>query len=154
MSKATFILDTNILVDYLAVRHLFYEDARKLMICGRMGEFQLWMTSSQATDLVYVLSQGGKKSKMSAALEALQGLRTFIEVFPVGANEVDAMLMTNWADPEDALLFECALRIGANAIVTRNAGDFETNLLKVVDCPGLFSWLRSDLGLDYAEIDL
>lgn len=152
MPKATLLLDTNVLIDYLSVRLPFYEDARKLMICGRMGEFQLWMTSSQVTDVLYVLSQGGQKAKMKAALAAMQGLRTFVEVFPVGAHEVDVMLMTDWSDPEDALLFECALRIGADAVITRNAHDFESDTIKIADCPGLFAWLRESLGLDYAEV--
>ena len=43
------------------------------MTAGRVGEFDLWITSSQVTDLIYILSEGGKRSLLSRVLEQLRG---------------------------------------------------------------------------------
>ena len=44
------------------------------------------------------------------------------------------MLAASWKDPEDSLIFESALEMRADAIVTRNQKDFESSVIKVVDC--------------------
>ena len=154
MARLRFLLDTNIVVDYLSMRDPFYAKARLLMLLGRMGECELWMSASQITDLVYILSDGGKPSLVPSVLERLRGLRTFIEVYAAGAREVDGMLASGWRDPEDALLFESALALKADVIVSRNKRDFESSLVSVMDCDEVFDWLCDEHGLDYAEVPL
>ncbi len=154
MARPCLLVDTNVIIDYLNVREPFYEKARLLMLCGRAGEFDLWISSSQVTDLVYILSDGGKRSLMESTLERLRGVRTFINVFAVGASEIDGMLASSWKDPEDALLFEVALALRADAIVSRNKSDFESKLVKVLDCEELFDWLNDDFRLSYDEVKL
>ena len=146
------LVDTNVLIDYLSMREPFYDEARLLMIVGRVGEFELWMTSSQVTDLIYILSDGGKQSLMPSVLERLRGLRTFVEVFAVGGAEVDRMLASAWKDPEDALMFESALSLKADAIITRNAKDFESSLVRAMTAREFFNWLRDEKGVDYQEV--
>ena len=152
MARAKLLVDTNVLIDYLSMREPFYNEARLLMIVGRVGEFELWMTSSQVTDLIYILSDGGKQSLMPSVLERLRGLRTFVEVFAVGGAEVDRMLASAWKDPEDALMFESALSLKADAIITRNAKDFESSLVRAMTAREFFSWLRDEKGVDYQEV--
>lgn len=153
MPKLKLALDTNVVVDFLNKREPFFEGARKLMICGRMGEFELCVTSSQFTDLVYILSDGGQKARIPKTLERLRGLRSFVDVIQVGAEEIDAMLASSWADPEDFLIHETALRERADALVTRDASDFQASVLPVFDCDGLFDWISGEFGIDYEEID-
>ena len=62
------------------------------------------------------------------------------------------MLAASWKDPEDSLIFESALEMRADAIVTRNRKDFESSVIKVVDCDEFFVWMRNDFGLDYEEV--
>lgn len=154
MPQMKLLLDTNIVIDYLNARDPHYEKARLLMIAGRVGEFSLWLSSSQMTDLVYILSEGGASSRIPSALERLRGLRTFVNIHAVSEGEVDRMLTSSWKDPEDALLFEAALTLKADAIITRNKTDFESSLVKTMDCRELFDWLRTERGLDYAEMAL
>ena len=115
MAQAKLLLDTNVVVDYLNEREPFYEKARLLMIGGRVGEFELWISSSQVTDLVYILSNGGRTSEMDAAMGQLRGLRTFVNVFAASEREVDVMLAASWHDSEDYLLYEIALALRADA---------------------------------------
>lgn len=152
MARAKLLVDTNVLIDYLSMREPFYDEARLLMIVGRVGEFELWMTSSQVTDLIYILSDGGRQSLMPSVLERLRGLRTFVEVFAVGGAEVDRMLASAWKDPEDALMFESALSLKADAIITRNAKDFESSLVRAMTAREFFNWLRDEKGVDYQEV--
>ncbi|MFD0703392.1 PIN domain nuclease [Slackia equolifaciens] len=152
MARAKLLVDTNVLIDFLSVRRPFYDEARLLMIAGRVGEFELWMTSSQVTDLIYVLSDGGRQALMPSVLERLRGLRTFVEVFAVGEAEVDRMLSSAWKDPEDALMFESALSLKADAIITRNAKDFESSLVRAMTAREFFDWLREEQGVDYQEV--
>lgn len=154
MACARMLLDTNVVIDYLSVRAPHYDAARLVMLGGRVGEFDLWITASQFTDLVYILSDGGKARLMSRTLERLRGLRTFVDVCPVGAREVDRMLASSWRDPEDALLFEAALAVKADFLLSRNRQDFESEAVRVVDCPTFFEILERERGLSYAEAAL
>lgn len=153
MTKLKLVLDTNVVIDFLAHREPFFEDARKLMICGRVGEFDLRITSSQITDLVYVLSKGGQKKNIPYALEQLKGLRTFIDVLPIGAEDVDLMLNSTWDDPEDFLIYDVAVRTKADALITRNQGDFHAGLIPVFDCDELFAWIAEIFHVTYDEVD-
>ena len=111
MARMKLLLDTNVVIDYLHEREPYYEKARLLMTAGRVGEFSLWITSSQVTDLIYILSEGGKRSLLSHVLEQLRGMRTFVNVHAVSDREVDRMLAASWKDPEDSLIFESALEM-------------------------------------------
>ena len=132
MAKLKLLLDTNILVDYLHRRTPFYQPARLLMMIGYVGDAELWISSSQATDLIYILSDGGKAKEMPRVLKTLRGIRQFVNVYATGEAEIDKALLTSWADPEDALLYEIALSLKVDAIVSRNASDFEENIIPVV----------------------
>lgn len=154
MAKMKLLVDTNVFVDYLNRRDPFYEKARLLMVAGYAGEFELWASASQFTDLIYILSDGGRASLIPSTLERLRGMRTFVEAFPAGGREVDLMLASSWKDPEDALLFEIALRLGANYIVTRNAGGFESPLVPAVSCDELFEILKTEHGIDYDLVSM
>lgn len=154
MARLKLLLDTIVVIDYLHEREPYYHKARLLMTAGRVGEFDLWITSSQVTDLIYVLSEGGSRALVPEVLDQLRGLRTFVNVYAVGDREVDRMLAAAWKDPEDSLIFESALAMRADAIVTRNQKDFESTVVKVVDCDELFAWMRQDFNLEYDEIEL
>ena len=154
MSRIKLVLDTNIVIDFLNEREPFYDKARLLMTAGRVGEFDLWISASQVTDLIYILSEGGKASLIKEVSEQLQGLRTFVNVFPVSDREIDKMLSSSWKDPEDRLLFEVALTLKANCLVTRTQSDFESNLVPILNCDELFNWLKSNFDLDYEEVAL
>ncbi|MFR7404005.1 MAG: type II toxin-antitoxin system VapC family toxin [Coriobacteriaceae bacterium] len=121
--------DTNVVIDYLNEREPYYEKARLLMIGGRVGEFELWISSSQVTDLVYILSNGGRTSEMDVVMGQLRGLRTFVNVFAASEREVDLMLAASWHDPEDYLLYEIALALRADVLITRNQPDFPQGLV-------------------------
>ena len=92
MARMKLLLDTNVVIDFLHEREPYYDKARLLMTAGRVGEFDLWITSSQVTDLIYILSEGGKRLLLSHVLEQLRGMRTFVNVHAVSDREVDRIV--------------------------------------------------------------
>ena len=152
MALQKLLLDTNIVIDYLNRREPFFEKARLLMLAGRVGEFSLWISSSQVTDIVYILTDGGNKSMIPAVLEKMRALRTFVNVQAVTDSDIDKMLATTWADPEEALLVEIALRMHADAIITRDKDFPVTDMIRVHDCADFFDWLEAEKGISYSEI--
>ncbi len=153
MAVAKVVLDTNIVLDYLNIREPYYEKTRLLMIGGRVGEFALWISSSQITDLIYILSNGGRKKEMPDALKMLRGLRTFVNVFAISEREIDIMLSSEWKDAEDYLVYEIALALQADMIITRDKQGFPKGLVKTGDCDDFFAWLKKDRNLVYDQID-
>ena len=151
--KPKVLLDTNIVVDYVGERHPYFKRTRLLLMLSNMGEVDAWLTSSQMTDLVYILSNGGNRRRIAAVLDALKSMRQFIEIHPTSAEEVDAMLTTTWDDPEDYLLYESAKSINADCIISRDIEGFEPSMdIPVFDCDGFFNWLENEHGLVYDEI--
>ena len=144
------LIDTNIIIDYLHMRQPFFQSARRLIILGYAHVFDLWLTSSQMTDLVYILTEGGKQSLIREALSQLRELRQIINLYATSENEVDKMLLTDWRDPEDFLLYQCALALSADAIITRNSSNFEEQIVKVCNCEELFVWVYENSSVRYS----
>ena len=71
-------LDTNVFIDALAHREPFQQNAKLILALGILGEFELWMSATQATDVFYVLSEGGKASRTPWAKEQLKKLCQFV----------------------------------------------------------------------------
>lgn len=90
---------------------------------------------------------------MDVVMGQLRGLRTFVNVFAASESEVDLMLAASWHDPEDYLLYEIALALRADALITRNQPDFPQGLVPVMNCDEFFQWMRDTHGLDYGEIE-
>ncbi|MDR1184701.1 MAG: PIN domain-containing protein [Coriobacteriales bacterium] len=147
------LLDTNILVDYLAIRQPFYADARKLMILGAIGEATLWVSASQLNDVFYIVSEGGKPALGPTSQERLQQCRSFIHICAVTEQDVDAALDLGWDDLEDASVYICAEKMGADFIMTRDRG-FPASGIPTLDAAGYFDYLRRERGLTYEEMTL
>lgn len=154
MRPKKLLLDTNIVIDYLHHRDPHFEQARLLMICGRVGEYSLWISSSQVIDLIFILTHGGNKSHVPQVLQKLRTMRLFINVYPVADTDIDKMLATTWSDPEDALLANLALKMRADAIITRDAEFPHPEGVPVKDCKEFFEWVREDFGLTYEDLPI
>ena len=92
MPQARVLLGTEVVMDFMNERQPFYRQTRMLMVAGRVGEFDLWVTAPQVVDLVYLLSEGGKTELLPRAMERIRGLRTFVQVADLTAANVDRML--------------------------------------------------------------
>lgn len=148
------LLDTNIVIDYAISREPYCESARKLMLLGYLKEVELWIGSSQISDLVYVVTEGGKPRLASQAQELLTKLFQFIHVYATDEGDCLFMASSDWSDLEDCLVYRNALGVKADGIVSRDKDGFSKSGIRVYDCDGLFDHLRDSLGLGYELIGI
>lgn len=148
------IVDTNILIDHFAQRQPYCQTARKLLVLGALGEFELWASSSQITDVFYLMTSGPKKMSPDAAKEALRKLSDVVHICSLGEREVFAALDSTWNDVENACIHQAAVKVGAQAIATRNKKDFALSSIRALDCEDLFARIEAERGIAYAEIGL
>ena len=141
------VLDSNIVIDYLAMREPFCESAEKLMMLGKVGEHELWVSTAQANDMFYILSEG-RKSKAEFVKQKMNKLKTILRF--CGLNEEDFLnvLDSAWLDLEDACVHELAAKLSADAIITRNKKDFKKSTIPVYDCDEFFEHMKA-LGVEY-----
>ena len=77
-----------------------------------------------------------------------------MRVYSLTEADVDAALDSAWDDFEDACVYQCARKIKADAIITRNQKDFARSSIRVFDCDELFAYLEKEKGLVYDFIPL
>ena len=154
MARAKLLVDGGIALDCLQRREPFFEHARKLMICGCVGELSLWLPSTQVPMLVQELSNGGDAELLPTALERLRVMRQFVNILEVGQGSIDAMLATTWPNAEDALLIDLALSMKADALITRNRAlrSQAQGLIPIYSCYEYFDLLEREQGIVYEDI--
>lgn len=141
-------------MDFMNERQPFYRQTRMLMVAGRVGEFDLWVTAPQVVDLVYLLSEGGKPDLLPRAMERIRGLRTFVQVADLTAANVDRMLASSGQNPEGQLMVNAAIDLRADFLLTHDPDSLENGLVKVTNVPGMFEWLCENRDLDYTQIEI
>ncbi len=146
------VLDTNILLDIVLGRQPHADAADKLIALGYLGEFELWIGSSQVSDFVYVATEGGKAALAEEARRAMRLLRKSVRVYATNEADYDAVAASAWDDLEDAFVFQTALQVKADAIITRDRAGFRKSHIKVYDCDELFERLESEEGLRYEMV--
>ncbi|MFQ8763682.1 MAG: type II toxin-antitoxin system VapC family toxin [Eggerthella lenta] len=87
---------------------------------------------------------GGKPSLAVQLKRDLKELRRGVRICGVNEVEFDTALDSSWVDLEDACVYQCALKLKADAIITRNQKDFEKSSIKVFDCDELFAYLAEE----------
>ena len=147
------LLDTNILVDFALRREPHFEQARKVMILGYLREIKLWMGSSQMSDLIYVINEGGRPRFNPQAQNALDKMLQFIRVYATDEEDCRALTDSNWEDLEDALVHRGALGIKADLILTRDQEGFAKSAVKACGYEELFDYLKETLGCEYELLD-
>ena len=145
-------LDTNVFIDALAHREPFQQNAKLILALGMLGEFELWMSATQATDIFYVLSDGGKASQAEPAKEKLASIRSFVHACAFTDEDIDEALKSTWNDFEDACLNQGVHKVKPDAVVTGNLRDFALCDYPVFDCNDLFDWIEQKRGVSYHEI--
>ena len=147
------LLDTNILLDCMMGRQPFAADARKLLILGALGEVDLWMSPSQFTDAFYLLTEGGKPRLAESVKLRLLKVKRLARICTLGERDVEGALESSWPDSEDACLYQCAKKLHACAIITRNRADFERSTIPSTTAPEFVAHLKDAHGLVYEEIE-
>ena len=117
------LIDTNVLIDYLAERHPFFEDALRIIKACESEEIEGSISTQSISDIFYILRKEMTESERRRILLSFCRLLT---VDGVQRHQIiEALENGHFPDFEDCIQSTCARAFHADYIVTRNEKDFE-----------------------------
>lgn len=134
------LLDTNVVLDALLGRDPWFADAAALFARVETGKCDGVLCATTITTVHYVAR---KVVGTEGATERIGSLMRLFDVAAVSRPVVEAALKSEFADFEDAVLYESAVRVGCQAVVTRNLQDFRSARLPVYEPAQALVWLGS-----------
>jgi predicted nucleic acid-binding protein len=124
------LLDTNIIIDLLAKREPFDQDARNLFSFADKEKVSLFTSALSIANVGYMLL---KKRKPEDAKLILRKLKLLIGILSLDEKVINLALNDNeFKDFEDGLQYYTALENNIEIIVTRNLKDFENSNVPVM----------------------
>ncbi|MGI5975504.1 MAG: type II toxin-antitoxin system VapC family toxin [Paludibacter sp.] len=123
------LIDTNIIVDLLAKRKNFYQEAQELFTLADKQEIKLYISSLTFANTHYLLS---KELNSNEVRKILIKFKLLVSVLPLDDKILELALSSDFNDFEDAIQYYTALENKVNIIITRNKKDFKTSLLPVL----------------------
>ena len=115
------LLDINVILDVLADREPFSEDAAAVLGQIELGNIEGFLAAHTVTTLHFLLAKHLGKARTR---KVLTDLLRIVNLAPVDEDQIRHALAANWADFEDAVQAACAEGVGADYLATRNKRDF------------------------------
>jgi predicted nucleic acid-binding protein len=121
MNKKVFV-DSDIILDLLAERPLFYEDAAQIFTWAYKKSIELYTTAVVLANVFYILRKvnGNEKTK-----EQIKDLRLLVKILPIDEHIVDMAVRSKFSDFEDGLQYYAAKEQNLFGIITRNLKDYK-----------------------------
>jgi predicted nucleic acid-binding protein len=122
-------VDTNIIIDLLAKRDLFYKDAQVLFTLSDKKEIQLCISSLSFANAYYSIV---KHHKDIDAKKYLAKFKVLVKVLPLEDKAIELALASDFNDFEDGLQYFIAMDNESDIIITRNKKDFKNAKIPVM----------------------
>lgn len=122
-------VDTNIIIDLLAKRDLFYKDAQALFTLSDKKEIQLCISSLSFANAYYSIV---KHHKDIDAKKYLAKFKVLVKVLPLEDKAIELALASDFNDFEDGLQYFIAMDNESDIIITRNKKDFKNSKIPVI----------------------
>lgn len=116
-------IDTNILIDFLAAREPFAEEAMALFQLADNDEIELMVSDLTIINTIYILRR--MHYGLSEIYDSLDNIRPLLTITSMGATVVDRCLQHRSDDFEDEMQYFSAVDSNADYIITRNKKDFD-----------------------------
>ena len=130
MKNITVLIDTNIFIDVLQDRIPFTDNSQAVIGLVTQKKVKGAVAAHSITNLWYILRKTHSDEERRNYLLSLFEL---FDVVSIDKNRLVAALeKSDFKDFEDCLQDECACAINADYIITRNAKDFESSMVKVL----------------------
>ena len=130
MKNITVLIDTNIFIDVLQDRIPFTDNSQAVIGLVTQKKIKGAVAARSITNLWYILRKTHSDEERRNYLLSLFEL---FDVVSIDKNRLVAALEnSNFKDFEDCLQDECAYAINADYIITRNAKDFESSMVKAL----------------------
>lgn len=124
------LIDTNVIIDYLAKRVPHYANAYKIIDICLSGGFDGFLAAHSVTNAFYILHKGYTSEECR---EMLLEMCNIFQIADIDRDKIISCLKKdNFKEFEDCLQSECAAACGADFIVTRNVEDFSESTVKAV----------------------
>lgn len=134
-------IDTNIIIDLLAKREPFYDQAAILFTLADKQKIELSVSALTFANTNYILLHSLKPEE---AKLILRKLKLIVEVISLDEKIVGLSLNDNdFVDYEDALQYFTALENGVDMIITRSLKDFRKSKLPVMTAAQFLQTLDS-----------
>jgi predicted nucleic acid-binding protein len=127
MNVSALLIDTDVLIDFLAERKPFTAKAKRLIRQTRDKGIKTYMAAHSVTNMFYILRKVYPVSKLKQLLLDLCNTVSVVEINAALINNV--LLNNNFDDIEDCLQAECAKLVKADYIVTRNIADYSRSAI-------------------------
>ena len=101
-------LDTDIIIDYLADRRPFSNDAEVIFSLAHVKKLSLHVSSLSINNIHYIIR---KLIGPAKALEAIRNLVDYVTIEAVGSTEIRNALEAGFGDFEDAIQNQTAIKI-------------------------------------------
>lgn len=122
-------IDTNVLIDFMAVRHPHYQSAAALFALAEIEKIQLVYSSTTVANSFYILRKNYSSVQLA---EAFENQKSVAKVVGVSASDVYAAIAEKWDDTEDSIQHQSALSARCDCILTRNTKDFTQAVIPVM----------------------
>ena len=122
------VYDTNVILDVLLQRQPFDIESARIMNFVEAGSIGGYLCATTLTNIHYIVT---RTYRVKQSLDGIQRLLRIFDIAPVNRIVLENAAQSKFADFEDAVLYESAKFMDADAIVTRNIRDFKLALLPV-----------------------
>ena len=122
-------LDTNIVLDLLALRMPFYTEAAKLFSLADKKRIKLSISALCLADSNYILS---KQHPEMEVRKVLRKFKVLVNVLPLDDKISELALNSEFRDFEDAIQYFTAIENDQDIIITRNQPDFKESRIPIM----------------------
>ena len=122
-------VDTNVVLDVLAKRAEFYDDAAAIWSLCEQGQVTGCIAAVSVTNIYYIIR---KLSDHRTAMKAMVQLRDIFTLTSCDGQVMSQAIDARMPDFEDAVQYFSALHAGAEILVTRNPKHFPRSAIPVV----------------------
>jgi len=122
------LLDTNIVLDLLMQRELFYEDAVEIFTAIELGKLDGYLCATTITTIYYLVSKNTTKKKTDEIIENL------LQLFKVADVDKEVLLLSlknNGVDFEDSVIYTSAKMSQVDMIISRDKKGFKNSKVEV-----------------------
>lgn len=123
------LVDTNVILDVLCDHKEFVADSLRVFQCCEAQRISGYISALSIPNIVYIMRKELDPAKIKEILHTLTMVFSVVEL-----RETDLLKAAELPvdDYEDAIQSVCAVRVGADYIVTRNGKDFANSLVPAI----------------------
>ena len=134
------LIDTNIVLDYLTDRWPFADEAQAIWRLCETGKATGYISALSFANIVYIMRKVIKPDRID---ELLQLISKVFRTADLTTNDLLKAAQLHWKDYEDAIQTVTAERLHCNAIITRNTRDYQSERVPVLSPDALLKNLES-----------